>query len=114
MKFIHHFGHYTRVHLFAEDSPCNAAIMVRTWCTAALVAASRQHAYCSNQAAIQPNLTPALSQVLACDIDLLNPSPELEKRKHKLKRLVQSPNSYFMDVKCQGCFNMCVGDADDV
>jgi hypothetical protein len=38
--------------------------------------------------------------------DLLHPNPALEKRKHKLKRLVQSPNSYFMDVKCPGCFNM--------
>ena len=47
-------------------------------------------------------------QVLPCDIDLLNPPKELEKRKHKLKRLVASPNSYFMDVKCQGCFNMYV------
>ncbi|WZZ36551.1 hypothetical protein YC2023_019952 [Brassica napus] len=44
--------------------------------------------------------------VLQNDIDLLNPPAELEKRKHKLKRLVQSPNSFFMDVKCQGCFNM--------
>ena len=35
-------------------------------------------------------------------IDLLNPSAEHEKRSHKLKRLVQSPNSYFMDVKCPG------------
>ncbi|KNZ58105.1 40S ribosomal protein S27 [Puccinia sorghi] len=25
-----------------------------------------------------------------------------QRRKHKLKRLVQSPNSYFMDVKCPG------------
>lgn len=25
---------------------------------------------------------------------------------HKKKRLIQSPNSYFMDVKCQGCFNI--------
>uniref|UniRef100_A0A452FVK7 Uncharacterized protein n=1 Tax=Capra hircus TaxID=9925 RepID=A0A452FVK7_CAPHI len=33
--------------------------------------------------------------------DLLHPSPE-EKRKHKQKRLVQSPNSYFLDVKCPG------------
>ncbi|XP_036180493.1 40S ribosomal protein S27-like [Myotis myotis] len=33
--------------------------------------------------------------------DLLHPSPE-EKRKHKKKRLVQSPNSYFTDVKCPG------------
>ncbi|PSR73156.1 hypothetical protein EW026_g373 [Hermanssonia centrifuga] len=37
-------------------------------------------------------------------VDLLNPIPASEARKHKLKRLVQSPNSYFMDVKCPGCF----------
>ncbi|XP_020143117.1 small ribosomal subunit protein eS27-like [Microcebus murinus] len=37
--------------------------------------------------------------------DLLLPSPE-EKRKHKKKRLVQSPNSYFMDVKCPGCYKI--------
>ncbi|KAM9680296.1 small ribosomal subunit protein eS27-like [Dama dama] len=35
--------------------------------------------------------------------DLLLPSPEEEKRKHKKKRLVQTPDSYFMDVKCPGC-----------
>jgi small subunit ribosomal protein S27e len=35
-------------------------------------------------------------------VDLLHPRPEDEKRKHKLKRLVQHPNSYFMDVKCPG------------
>ncbi|KAG2179489.1 hypothetical protein INT44_006335 [Umbelopsis vinacea] len=39
-------------------------------------------------------------------VDLLNPSLDSEKRQHKLKRLVQSPNSYFMDVKCPGCFNI--------
>ncbi|KAH9046485.1 40S ribosomal protein S27 [Lactarius hengduanensis] len=39
-------------------------------------------------------------------IDLLNPSAEAESRRHKLKRLVQSPNSYFMDVKCPGCFSI--------
>ncbi|PKY16868.1 hypothetical protein RhiirB3_350011 [Rhizophagus irregularis] len=39
-------------------------------------------------------------------VDLLNPTPECEKRQHKLKRLVQSPNSYFMDVKCPGCFSI--------
>ncbi|XP_014332479.1 small ribosomal subunit protein eS27-like [Bos mutus] len=38
--------------------------------------------------------------------DLLHPSPEEEKRKHKKKRLVQSPNSYFMDVKCPGCYQI--------
>ncbi|KAH0865462.1 hypothetical protein HID58_082673 [Brassica napus] len=37
-----------------------------------------------------------MKQVLQNDIDLLNPPAELEKRKHKLKRLVQSPNSFFM------------------
>jgi hypothetical protein len=35
-------------------------------------------------------------QVLQNDIDLLNPPGELEKLKHKKKRLVQSPNSFFM------------------
>lgn len=45
-------------------------------------------------------------QVLSQDIDLLHPPVELEKAKHKRKRLVQSPNSFFMDVKCQGCFQM--------
>ena len=32
--------------------------------------------------------------------DLLNPIYEEEKSKHKLKRLIQAPNSYFMDIKC--------------
>ncbi|XP_069398464.1 small ribosomal subunit protein eS27-like [Ovis canadensis] len=36
---------------------------------------------------------------------LLYPSPEEEKKKHK-KCLVQSPNSYFMDVKCFGCYKI--------
>jgi small subunit ribosomal protein S27e len=35
-------------------------------------------------------------------VDLLNPSAEHERKQHKLKRLVQSPDSYFMDVKCPG------------
>merc|ERR1712212_366655 len=39
-------------------------------------------------------------------VDLLHPSPEAEKRRHKKKRLVQSPNSYFMDVKCPGCYKI--------
>jgi small subunit ribosomal protein S27e len=39
-------------------------------------------------------------------VDLLNPLEQTEKQKHKLKRLVQSPNSYFMDVKCSGCFQI--------
>ncbi|KAF9975039.1 40S ribosomal protein S27-like [Actinomortierella ambigua] len=35
--------------------------------------------------------------------DLLNPLPSSEAKTHKLKRLVQSPNSFYMDVKCNGC-----------
>mmetsp|Transcript_9434 Transcript_9434/g.29949 ORF Transcript_9434/g.29949 Transcript_9434/m.29949 type:complete len:85 (+) Transcript_9434:51-305(+) len=38
--------------------------------------------------------------------DLLHPSATDEKRTHKLKRLVQSPNSFFMDVRCDNCFNI--------
>ncbi|KAH7950766.1 hypothetical protein HPB52_001425 [Rhipicephalus sanguineus] len=38
--------------------------------------------------------------------DLLNPSPEEERRKCKLKRLVQHPKSFFMDVKCPGCYKI--------
>ncbi|PQE06026.1 40S ribosomal S27 protein [Rutstroemia sp. NJR-2017a BBW] len=44
------------------------------------------------------------SQVLA--VDLLNPSPAAEARKHKLKQLVPGPRSFFMDVKCPGCFTI--------
>ena len=50
--------------------------------------------------------SPPHAQVLAADVDLLHPPADLEKNKHKLKRLVQSPNSFFMDVKCQGCFQI--------
>uniref|UniRef100_A0A8C3YNQ2 40S ribosomal protein S27 n=1 Tax=Catagonus wagneri TaxID=51154 RepID=A0A8C3YNQ2_9CETA len=38
--------------------------------------------------------------------DLLHPSPEEEKRKQKKKRLVQSPDSHFMDVKRPGCYKI--------
>ncbi|XP_021571985.1 40S ribosomal protein S27-like [Carlito syrichta] len=38
--------------------------------------------------------------------DFRHPSPEGEKGKHKKKRLVQSPNSYFMDEKCPGCYKI--------
>ncbi|KAL6580768.1 Small ribosomal subunit protein eS27w [Orobanche minor] len=41
--------------------------------------------------------------VLPNNIDMLHPPSELKARKHKLKRLVPTPNSFFMDVKCQGC-----------
>uniref|UniRef100_A0ABI7WU46 40S ribosomal protein S27 n=1 Tax=Felis catus TaxID=9685 RepID=A0ABI7WU46_FELCA len=32
--------------------------------------------------------------------------PRKRRRKHKKKRLVQSPNSYFMDAKCPGCYKI--------
>ncbi|XP_073508811.1 ribosomal protein eS27-like isoform X1 [Phyllobates terribilis] len=38
--------------------------------------------------------------------DLLHPSADEERTRHKKKRLVQSPNSYFMDVKCPGCYKI--------
>ncbi|KAE8701960.1 40S ribosomal protein S27 [Hibiscus syriacus] len=44
--------------------------------------------------------------VLQNDVDLLNPPTEPEKKKHKLERLVQYPNSFLVDVKCQGYFNI--------
>ncbi|OAX83732.1 40S ribosomal protein S27 [Emergomyces africanus] len=41
---------------------------------------------------------------LVLAVDLLNPTPQAEARKHKLKMLVPAPRSFFMDVKCPGCF----------
>ncbi|CAG2181325.1 unnamed protein product, partial [Oppiella nova] len=38
--------------------------------------------------------------------DLLHPLAVDERRKCKLKRLVQHPNSFFMDVKCPGCLKI--------
>jgi hypothetical protein len=49
-------------------------------------------------------LPPPLSHQI--EEDLLHPNAAAEARHHKLKRLVQSPNSFFMDVKCPGCFQM--------
>lgn len=37
---------------------------------------------------------------------MLHPTAIEERRKHKLKRLVQHPNSFFMDVKCPGCYKI--------
>ncbi len=35
--------------------------------------------------------------------DLLQPTHQSQQQSHKLKRLIPTPNSYFMDVKCGGC-----------
>ena len=61
--------------------------------------------YCQTAATLS-QLPLKAKMVLSSDIDLLHPPKDVEQSKHKLKRLVQSPNSYFMDVKCQGCFNI--------
>ncbi len=51
--------------------------------------------------ALQAN---AFTQALA--IDILNPPPERQARTHKLKKIVPEPNSFLMDVKCPGCFQI--------
>ncbi|XP_036115560.1 40S ribosomal protein S27-like [Molossus molossus] len=38
--------------------------------------------------------------------DLLNPTLEEEKKKHQKQWLVQSSNSYFIDIKCSGCYDI--------
>lgn len=38
--------------------------------------------------------------------DLLYPTAAEERRKHKNKRLVPHPNSFYMDVKCPGCYKI--------
>ncbi len=37
------------------------------------------------------------------EYDLLHPDPVEENQKNKLKRLVQKPNSFFIDIKCKNC-----------
>jgi len=58
------------------------------------------------QTFIQFNLSFSFDFFATMPRDLLYPSPEEEARIHKLKRLVQSPNSFFMDIKCPGCFQI--------
>ncbi|ABA27304.1 ribosomal protein S27 (nucleomorph) [Bigelowiella natans] len=36
-------------------------------------------------------------------LDLSNPSKKTEAKKHKLKRLIQSPNSHYIATKCLKC-----------
>ncbi|VCW50173.1 unnamed protein product, partial [Gulo gulo] len=40
--------------------------------------------------------------------DLLHQNPEEENKKPKMKHLVQSPNYYFMDVKCPACYKITI------
>ncbi|XP_036994271.2 40S ribosomal protein S27-like [Artibeus jamaicensis] len=55
--------------------------------------------------------------------DLVHPSLREEKKKHRSKQLLQSPNPHFTDVKCPGCYQsatafshaqtavLCAGDS---
>ncbi len=40
------------------------------------------------------------------EMDLLNADPIAEEHKNKLKKLVQAPNSFFLDVRCAQCNNI--------
>ena len=40
------------------------------------------------------------------EFDLLNPDSKHEATKNKLMKLVQKPNSYFIDIKCNKCKEM--------
>ena len=35
--------------------------------------------------------------------DILHPSNNISSKQHKLKRLIQSPNSYYIDILCSKC-----------
>ena len=37
------------------------------------------------------------------EMDLMNSDPTQAEHMHKLKRLVQAPDSYFLDVRCKQC-----------
>ncbi|KAF2452566.1 ribosomal protein S27-domain-containing protein [Lineolata rhizophorae] len=54
----------------------------------------------------RPQIPASDSVKMVLAVDLLNPSPQAEARKHKLKTLVPAPRSFFMDVKCPGCFTI--------
>jgi small subunit ribosomal protein S27e len=40
--------------------------------------------------------------------NILNQNQEIEKLKHKSKRIIPSPDSFFMDVKCPVCQTMSI------
>ncbi|SYW78794.1 uncharacterized protein UHO2_02806 [Ustilago hordei] len=76
--------------------------MIKSDCKAlthGLVATSSSRASSHRKAHSHP-----IDRAKTLSVDLLNPSAEQQARCHKLKRLVQNPNSFFMDVKCPGCF----------
>ncbi|KAK5600356.1 hypothetical protein CRENBAI_025238 [Crenichthys baileyi] len=89
-----HASEYQEASISSALSHKMAARTPQTWSQFGGEAENREEDNCHGLASV----------VLAKD--LLHPSPEEEKRRHKKKRLVQSPNSYFMDVKCPGCYKI--------
>ncbi|KAG5598140.1 hypothetical protein H5410_039372 [Solanum commersonii] len=78
---LHHKKEGTELRFFFLGATCNICYRTK---------ASRQYGYSKD----------------SNDTNLLHPPVELEKQKHKLMCLVQSPNSTFLNVKCQGCFQI--------
>ena len=44
--------------------------------------------------------------VFQSDFDLAYPPASHERKLHKLKKLVQAPHSFFMDVRCNSCMSL--------
>jgi len=59
----------------------------------------------SSSQSINPSRNQSAQEKSGKDNERLAPQV-YEKQQHKLKRLVQSPNSFFMDVKCHGCYTI--------
>nr|ODN80250.1 40S ribosomal protein S27 [Cryptococcus depauperatus CBS 7841]ODN92328.1 40S ribosomal protein S27 [Cryptococcus depauperatus CBS 7855] len=45
-----------------------------------------------------------MAYLVVLAVDLINRPATSQARTHKLKKIVPEPNSFFMDVKCPGCF----------
>ncbi|XP_072409202.1 small ribosomal subunit protein eS27-like [Chiloscyllium punctatum] len=88
-------GSFTRLHQFSGLAEVARCACVCVWPVILLI---REKRGVDSTRSLRGNMPLAK--------DLLNPSPEAERRRHKKKRLVQSPNSYFMDVKCPGCYKI--------
>lgn len=91
--------------------PCTSADVIQVcfsiprWiCSAYYLTFHLRHPYFSQYSIPFTDFQP--KTLYKMPVDLLNPSPESEAQTHKLKRLVQSPNSFFMDIKCPGCFQI--------
>lgn len=92
-------------------SVCSGYIQVRMYTQYCVVKNSvdgKETLLSSRNNSVLPTRAPVYSllPIVIMPRDLLHPSLSEEKSKHKLKRLIQAPNSFFMDVKCPGCFHI--------